>query len=374
MGKENGNTTNSWLNLAKVLEITINDGRSLLSGQPIGLSWRDLGYDGVDAVLESLEAAFMRQLDHILEAMRRAANDCVSALGMVGAPLSSALHGCLASGRDMRDPVNPGTKYGGSGCLAHGLSVLADSLRAVSAMRGSGVASGTELLAALRSNFEGSDRLRGFLLAQDKYGNNIAEVDALAARLAGAVCSKVSSLHNLAGNAFAPDFSTPSTHLLYGYQTGATPDGRKAREMLGYGIDPRPGAAVRGFQERLLSSKRMPFNRMSGGYASHIGLSPEDFAKQDDKECKAAAMRRRVVEPLFAFNRKGAARADDPYYVYFNVDDASHLRKVLDNPKKYAPNGIYIMRIHGTFVNFLDLSPAIQRDIIERLDPVSTRI
>ena len=37
-------------------------------------------------------------------------------------------------------------------------------------------------------------------------------------------------------------------------------------------------------------------------------------------------------------------------------------------PKKYAPNGIYIMRIHGTFVNFLDLSPAIQNDIIARLD------
>jgi formate C-acetyltransferase len=32
------------------------------------------------------------------------------------------------------------------------------------------------------------------------------------------------------------------------------------------------------------------------------------------------------------------------------------------------------MRIHGTFVNFLDLSPAIQNDIITRLDPDSTSI
>jgi pyruvate-formate lyase len=30
------------------------------------------------------------------------------------------------------------------------------------------------------------------------------------------------------------------------------------------------------------------------------------------------------------------------------------------------------MRIHGTFVNFLDLSPDIQEDIIARLDPDST--
>ncbi len=46
--------------------------------------------------------------------------------------------------------------------------------------------------------------------------------------------------------------------------------------------------------------------------------------------------------------------------------------KLLANPKKYAPSGVYIVRIHGTFVNFLDLSPAIQEDIIKRLDLAST--
>ena len=38
------------------------------------------------------------------------------------------------------------------------------------------------------------------------------------------------------------------------------------------------------------------------------------------------------------------------------------------DPATHAPGGIYIMRIHGTFVNFLDLSPAIQVDIIARLE------
>jgi formate C-acetyltransferase len=51
-----------------------------------------------------------------------------------------------------------------------------------------------------------------------------------------------------------------------------------------------------------------------------------------------------------------------------NVNTPETLRKVLANPSKHAPTGIYIMRIHGTFVNFLDLSPAIQDDIIKRLD------
>ena len=62
----------------------------------------------------------------------------------------------------------------------------------------------------------------------------------------------------------------------------------------------------------------------------------------------------------------------------FSVEE---LDKLLDlgndiekNPEKYAPSGVYIMRIHGTFVNFLDLSPEIQEDIITRLDLKSTSI
>ena len=63
-----------------------------------------------------------------------------------------------------------------------------------------------------------------------------------------------------------------------------------------------------------------------------------------------------------------------PFYLYVNVTTPETLRKVLENPKKYAPSGVYIMRIHGTFVNFLDLSPEIQQDIITRLDLNSTSI
>lgn len=79
--------------------------------------------------------------------------------------------------------------------------------------------------------------------------------------------------------------------------------------------------------------------------------------------------RDRVLFPLF-FHPDNPRRA--PFYLYVNVTTADTLRKVLADPKKYAPSGVYIMRIHGTFVNFLDLSPAIQQDIITRLDPGST--
>ena len=81
--------------------------------------------------------------------------------------------------------------------------------------------------------------------------------------------------------------------------------------------------------------------------------------------------RDKIVNPLF-FNplKQGVS----PFYLYVNVTTAEILRKVLAEPERYAPSGVYIMRIHGTFVNFLDLSPAIQKDIIKRLDPNSTNI
>ena len=80
----------------------------------------------------------------------------------------------------------------------------------------------------------------------------------------------------------------------------------------------------------------------------------------------------RVIKPLF-FNTENSANVA-PFYLYVNVTTPDTLRKVLAEPKKYAPTGVYIMRIHGTFVNFLDLSPDIQQDIIKRLDLESTKM
>lgn len=79
------------------------------------------------------------------------------------------------------------------------------------------------------------------------------------------------------------------------------------------------------------------------------------------------------IEPNDEFTKERIDRVA-PFYLYVNVTTPDTLRKVLANPQKYAPSGVYIMRIHGTFVNFLDLSPAIQQDIIKRLDPNSTQL
>ena len=213
----------------------------------------------------------------------------------------------------------------------------------------------------LLTDFEGFEDVQEYLDSVDKYGNDIAEADAVCVRIAGKVSAAVSALRNDAGNPFMVDFSTPSTHLLYGYWVGATPDGRKARKMLGYGIDPRPEATRTQLQNRIISARRLPFMQMTGGYASHIGIPCQGNTLEEPGRW----MRDHVIRPLFHPAANGGTA---PYYVYFNLDSTQHLRLLLSDPEKYAPGGIYIMRIHGTFVNFLDLSPAIQEDIIQRLE------
>jgi pyruvate-formate lyase len=362
MGKDNGNTTNSWLNLPKILEMTLTGGVSTVTGEKL--------VDIEACPLEDIREGFYKNVQRFVDEMAKAANGASRAISTQRVPFLSCLMGGLENGIDARDIHKQGTKYNGSGCLIHGVSVIADSFAAIDKLLAERPQDSDKLVDALKANFKGFEELREFLLSADKFGNNIEKVDNEAAEIASKVADIVAGEKNYLGNPFRPDFSSPSTHLLYGYWVGATPDGRSSRDMLGYGVDPLYGSAENGLGFRMLSNMKLPFDKMNGGYASHLGIDPKYF-KAPTYEEKGIEFRDKVIAPLF-FN--SLMEGVSPFYLYVNVTTAEILRKVLADPKKYAPSGVYIMRIHGTFVNFLDLSPAIQQDIITRLDPGSTAL
>ncbi|MBE6796197.1 MAG: hypothetical protein E7533_06420 [Ruminococcaceae bacterium] len=367
MGKDNGNTTNSWFNLGKVLELTLNNGYSTVTGEYIGTVCEET--DALSA-LKSIRERFYKNAQYYCEEMVKAANGCSRAISHLPVPFLSTVMGGIESGYDTRDITHQGTKYNGSGCLIHGTSVVADSFIAIDKLIKERPEDAQKLLDALKCNFEGYEELREFLMSAEKFGNNIENADNETAEVASKIADMVRAQKNYLGNNFRPDFSTPSTHLLYGYWVGALPCGRKSRDMLGYGVDPLYGEAQNGLGFRTLSLMKLPFNKMCGGYASHFGIDPKYFTSPDYAG-KGVEFRDKVMKPLF-FNELNENVA--PFYLYVNVTTAEILKKVLAEPKKYAPSGVYIMRIHGTFVNFLDLSPAIQQDIIRRLDPASTAV
>ena len=368
MGKDNANTTNSWFNLGKILELTLNDGVSTVTGKKIC----DLPGGNTDALtlLKTVRERFYKNAEYFCEEMVKAANGASRAISNLPVPFLSTVMGGIETGYDVRDIKNQGTKYNGSGCLIHGTSVVADSFTAIDKLLAERPQDAERLLNALKNNFQGDEKLREFLLSAPKFGNNNETADNEAVEITNKIADMVRNKKNYLGNNFRPDFSTPSTHLLYGYWVGALPCGRKSRDMLNYGVDPLYGEAQNGLGFRTLSLMKLPFRKMCGGYASHFGIDPKYFAASSYED-KGIEFKNKVMKPLF-FNELNQNVA--PFYLYVNVTTAEILRKVLAEPKKYAPSGVYIMRIHGTFVNFLDLSPAIQQDIITRLDPQSTAI
>lgn len=366
MGKENGNTTNSWLNLAKVLELVLCHGESAVTGRTL------IPLEKPDAteLLSSVRERFYRLLESVLSEMAEAANRATHAISHLRVPFLSTFMGGADTGWDTRDTAHQGTRYNASGCLIHGLSVVADSFVAVDHLLREQPEDAERLLSALRDNYAHDQSIHEFVKSCPKFGNNLDEPDREAIEIAKRVSNCVRQLRNNWGQPFRADWSTPTTHLLYGYWVGALPDGRSARDMLSYGVDPLYGDAYQGLGFRMLSALKLPYMEFNGGYASHLGVDPKYF-RSDTMDEKGIEMKRRVIAPLF-FNPQN--ENDSPFYLYMNVTTPEILRRVLANPKKYAPSGVYIMRIHGTFVNFLDLSPAIQEDIITRLDTHASRM
>ena len=367
MGKDNGNTTNSWLNLPKILELVLNGGVSEVTGERLN-SEENFGSKGDSkALLENVRELFYRETEYYVDKMTDAADRATKALSHLKVPFLSSFMGGIETAIDMRDTTEQGTEYNGSGCLIHGLSVVADSFVAIDELLKNRPQDCDRLLEALKTDFVNDEELRKYLMSCPKYGNGLSETDEVAADIAEKISKTVRKRKNYLGNPFRPDWSSPTTHLLYGYWVGATPDGGKAREMLNYGVDPLFGTAENGLGFRMLSLFKLDFMQFNGGYASHLGLDPKYF-KAASMNDKGVEFRDKIIRPLFFSNDGGAA----PFYLYVNVTTPEILRKVLADPEKYAPSGVYIMRIHGTFVNFLDLSPDVQEDIIKRLDLAST--
>ncbi len=369
MGKESGNTTNSWLNLAKILELTINDGKSLISRNKIGLSYKELGINNNGfSSLEEVKRAFYKQLDYFTKKMVDSANDCTKALSNLPVPFLSAFMGGLDSGIDMRDYKKKGTIYNGSGCLIHGLATVSDSFSGIKYMfEKCKDISWDDLISSLRDNFQVYEELRAFLLSAPKYGNNDDYADIEAIELCKKVTDKINRQKNIFNCEFNADWSTPSTHLLYGYWVGATPDGRLSRERLNFGLDPTVGTAKRGLLPRIASLQKFPVEKFYGGYAYSLGINP-DLVSPD--KTNREEMFRSILDSIFGFN--GRPNRKGGFYAYFNVCSSDIFKDAIKNPEKY--NGIFIVRIHGTFVNLLDLSPAIQNDIIKRLDFPSSSV
>jgi len=370
-GKETGNTTNSWLNLAKVLEISLNDGYSLITGEKLGPSYEELGLEeNPFTSFTETKKIFYRYLDYFIMKMIKAANECTEALSLLPVPFVSFFMGGGETGIDMRDCNSGlGTKYNASGCLIHGLGTTADSLTVIKYLFDSESKiefSLNDLTTALKRNYEGFEKLRNIIQKVPKFGNNIPYADKEAVELVKIVSEKINRQKNPFGKNFAADWSSPSTNLLYGYWTGATSDGRGAREDLSFGLDPSTGMATSGLLTRILSQSKLDYEIMTGGSAVAMSINPNNIKGMNLKQ--KAQYLKDIISAVFNYSLEGKGQGLG--YVYFNVFSSEQLLDVAEHPEKY-PYPV-IVRIHGQYGDARKLSPDIlKKDIIPRLDPGS---
>lgn len=137
------------------------------------------------------------------------------------------------------------------------------------------------------------------------------------------------------------DWSSPSTNLLYGYCTGATPDARGTCEDLSFGLDPTVGMATSGLLTRILSQSKLDYEIITGGSAAAMSINPDSIKGMNLKQ--KTQYLKDIISAIFNYSTEGKEQGLG--YVYFNVFSSEQLLDVAEHPEKY----LYpvIVRIHG---------------------------
>ncbi len=281
-GKENYNLT-GYLNLPKILEITLHDGVDPRTGKRIGL---ETGDPRSFETYAQMFAAFQQQLRHFVDVKIRG-NQVIERLYARHMPapfLSLLVDDCIAKGMDYHEG---GARYNTSYIQGVGIGTIADSLSALRehVFERRNLSMG-ELLDLLDNNFAGRERERQLLLNRTpRYGNDDDRADEIMRAVFDAFHGAVSGRPNTRGGRYAIDMLPTTCHVYFGSVMQASPDGRLAAQARFGGHLPGPG--------------RRPLRADRG---AEIGLQdgPPAYrrhAAQPEVHPLAAARRRRAERP-----------------------------------------------------------------------------
>jgi pyruvate formate-lyase/glycerol dehydratase family glycyl radical enzyme len=346
-GKENYNLT-GYFNMPKVLEIALNNGIDPRTGQRIGLQTGDPAqFKNFEEVFQAYE----RQLNYFVEAKIRGNNviERLYARYMPAPFLSLLIDDCIAKGKDYHDG---GARYDSSYIQGVGTGTMADSLAAIQyQVFDEKSLSMQELLADLRNNFEGEERVRQMLLNKTpKYGNDNDYADRLMKEVFEAYFKAIDGRPNTRGGRYRINLLPTTVHVYFGSVVGATPDGRRARMPVSEGVSPVQGADRHGPTAVIKSVAKMDHVR-TGGTLLNQKLTPQLL--KDDEGLD------RLVQLIRTYFKL------DGHHIQFNVVDAATLHAAQENPEQYRD---LIVRVAGYSDYFCDLGKVLQDEIIARTE------
>ena len=221
-----------------------------------------------------------------------------------------------------------------------GLSVVADSLSAIK-----------------YANVKPIKNLEGYIVGYEttgdfpKYGNDDDNVDSIAKEITHNVITELRKTPTYRNATHTLSVLTITSNVMYGKNTGATPDGRKAHEPFAPGANPMHNREENGALASLNSVAKISYDDCRDGVSNTFSITPNALGRTDEERID------NLVNILDGYFAKKA------HHININVLNRETLLKAYDNPEDY-PN--LTIRVSGYAVNFNKLSREQQKEVISR--------
>ncbi len=221
-----------------------------------------------------------------------------------------------------------------------GLSVVADSLSAIK----------YATVKAVRNQ-------QGYIVDYDttgefpKFGNDDDRVDLIAKEMTHKFITELRKTPTYRNAIHTLSVLTITSNVMYGKNTGSTPDGRKAQEAFAPGANPMHNRETNGALASLNSITKLDYDDCRDGISNTFSITPDALGKTDDERITNLVT---ILDGYFAKNA---------HHINVNVLNRETLMKAYENPEAY-PN--LTIRVSGYAVHFNKLSREQQREVISR--------
>jgi formate C-acetyltransferase len=312
------------VNMLKTLLYAINGGRDEVSGEQIGPRLQPIAGDVLN-----YEEVFER-LDTMMEWL---AKTYVNALNIIHYMHDKYCYEAVEMALHDRDILRT------MACGMAGLSHTADSLAAIKFAKVQPVRDETGLIVDYEVEGE-----------FPRYGNNDDRVDSIAQMLVSTMMNKIRHYETYRGALHTQSILTITSNVVYGKQTGNSPDGRRKGVPFAPGANPSNGADTHGWMAAMLSVAKLPYDDAEDGISLTISVVPTSLGTEDERITRAV-------------NGLDAYFASSGFHSNLNVLNRDTLRDAMENPDKYPQLTI---RVSGYAVNFIKLTKEQQLDVLNR--------
>jgi pyruvate formate-lyase/glycerol dehydratase family glycyl radical enzyme len=337
-----------YLNVPKVLEITLNNGIDPVTGKRTGIESGDpRGFTSYQQVYD----AFLKQLNFIIDTKVRVSNyiDRMFAKYAPAPFLSVVIEDCISKGKDYYDS---GPRYNTNYIQCTGLGTATDSLSVLKKhVFEEQNFSMERILDAVAKNFEGEEFLRQTVLNKTPFfGNNDDYADDIALQIYADLFRAIDGKPNVRGEAFHLNMLSTTCHIYFGKVMGATPNGRLAGKSISDGTSPSHGADTHGPSAVVHSLTKLD-HTMSGGTLLNQRFLPS-MLKRDEDITKLG----QLIRSYFTLGG---------HHIQFNVVDTATLKAAQKCPEDYKD---LLVRMAGYSDYFNDMNADLQQEIIDRTE------